>query len=238
MINRTQEQRDTIVANLSQPYTVENILTQEDIAELISIWNNRDNKIQKNTGPITSDLSDFKNIPVLVRLFEKIKQEIGGCEIYTSFYFYVNYPHIIHNDDDKLGPVVYKAITIPLELTYTKEFTGYPSLCMFDQYYLEGPSKFFGGSTIDIPTYYNAQVYEYSQVQNKSNAPFDEEVYKKYMSHLKPFWLKGLSFNSAQEWRPGNAIIFDCVRLHCASNFLTQGIKSKLGISIFTKVIQ
>lgn len=232
---RSQADRDTIVNNLQDPYIKEDLLSPDEVQELIALYKSQENKIQKNTGPVTSDITDqFNSHPVLQRVFERIRAEIGECRIYTSFFFHVKMPHIIHNDDDKLGPLVYKAITLPLEVEYVAEDTGYPYLCMFDQYYLEGPSKFFGGTTINIPTYYNAQVYEYSQVQNKSDQEFDMVAYNKYLTHLKTFWLKGLSFQSAQQWKPGNGIIFDCVRLHCASDFIKQGIKSKLGLSIFT----
>lgn len=232
---RSQEDRKIIVNNMRDPYVKENLLSQDEIQELIALYHSQNNKIQKNTGPVTSDTTDqFNDHPLLQKIFERIKAEIGKCRIYASFFFKVNMPHIIHNDDDKLGPIVYKAITLPLEIEYVNENTGYPYLCMFDQYYLEGPSKFFGGTTINIPTYYNAQVYEYSQVQNKSTEAFDTVAQSKYLTHLKPFWLKGLSFQSAQEWKPGNGIVFDCVRLHCASDFVRQGIKSKLGLSIFT----
>lgn len=236
---RSQEDRNTIINNLMEPYSKENFITTDEISYLVDDFKRSIDKIHKNTGPITSpDLGEkFKNDPVYKGIFDRIKEEVGECQIYTAFFFYCERPHIIHNDDSKDGPLIYKAITIPLELTYNTENTElYPYLCMFDQYYLEGPSKFFGGSKIDIPTFYNAQVYEYSQVQNKSDKPFDKQIYEKYMSHLQPFWLRGLSFNSAQLWKPTSAIFFDCARLHCASNFNAQGIKSKLGLSIFTKL--
>jgi hypothetical protein len=57
-----------------------------------------------------------------------------------------------------------------------------------------------------------------------------------YLSHLKGKWLEGLSFDRAMPWKPGNVLIFDSVQLHCASDFVKQGITSKLGISIFTKI--
>jgi len=233
---RSQAERNIIINNLQQPVVIEDLLSPDEIKELIEIFNSRDNKIHKNTGPVTSDITDgFTSIPVLQQLFERIKARIGECRIYTSFFFRVEVPHIIHNDDDKLGPLVYKAITVPLEIEYEDQFTEYPYLCMFDQYYLEGPSKFFGGSTRrDIPAYYNAHIYEYSQVQNLSDKDFPQDIYLKYLTHLQPFWLKGLSFNSAHEWKPGNGILFDCVRLHCASDFKVRKIKSKLGLSIFT----
>ena len=234
---RTPEERNIIVSNFADPYSLENFLSSEDISELINLYQYRENKIHKHTGPITSELKDdFDKIDILKKIQNKIKDQIGDCKIYTGFYFHVNQPHIIHNDDDKLGPIVYKAFTRPLKLEYQKEDTGYPYLCMFDQYYLEGPSKFFGGANIEVKEYYNSIVYEYTQVQNLSTDPFDQTLHMKYLSHLKPHWLKGLSFQSAQEWRPGNAIVFDAVRLHCSSNFVAQGIKSKLGISIFTQL--
>jgi hypothetical protein len=37
------------------------------------------------------------------------------------------------------------------------------------------------------------------------------------------------------KWKPTDALVFDSVRLHCASDFRKLNIQSKLGISIFTK---
>ena len=234
---RTPAEREIIVKNLAEPYVINNFLSQDDIGELIEIYNHRQNKIQKHTGPVTSELrDDFNSIPILKSIKEKILEAVGECEVYTGFYFNVTQPHIIHNDDDKQGPVVYKAFTLPLkiEMADVDEQPKYPSLCFFDQYYLEGPSKFFKGATANIKEYYNTIVYDYKDVHNQSNTPFDSSAYQEHLSHLKLNWLEGLSFNSAHTWQPGNAIVFDCVRLHAASNFIKQGIKSKLGISIFT----
>jgi hypothetical protein len=234
---RTQEERDKIVSNFKDTISLENILTNDDIAELLELYKTRSNKIHKNTGPVTSELrDDFKNIPVLTKIFEKIKEEIGECKIYTAFFFDVTNPHIIHNDDDKLGPLTYKGITIPLQIEYEEghDEGQHPYLCFFDQYYLEGPSKFFGGSPREIESYYNKPIYEYSQVQNKSAEPLSRDIFNKYLTHCQYFWFNGLSFQSAQPWIPGNVIVFDAVRLHCASNFKTQKIKRKIGISMFT----
>ena len=114
---------------------------------------------------------------------------------------------------------------------------GDSHLCFFDQHYFHGPSKFFKDST-NIPTYYNKQLYEYSQVDGiLEHNTIDEECYQKYFTHLKHKWLEGLSLHSVLPWTPGSCIIFDSVRLHCSSDFRKMGIKSKLGISIFTKKI-
>jgi hypothetical protein len=119
---------------------------------------------------------------------------------------------------------------LPLTLD---NFTGvYPKLCFFDQFYFHGPSKFFNGDE-SIPTYYNKQVYDYQDVSGLVNGVFSDN--NNYFTHLKPQWLEGLSLHSSLDWIPGHALIFDSVRLHCASDFRNLGIKSKLGISIFTK---
>ena len=63
---------------------------------------------------------------------------------------------------------------------------------------------------------------------------FSERYMKeKYLGHIKKEWLEGLSFDTAHHWTPGDAIVFDAVRLHCASDF-RKTCSKKLGLSIFT----
>jgi hypothetical protein len=234
-ITRTKEENDIIVSNMSDPYVIEEFITQEEIQYLIDLYENTGDKIYKNTGPVTKDISKLLvQDPVMKAIFDRIKEKIGECGIFTSMYFNVQTPHIIHNDDDFLSPITYKAITLPLRIEYQEENTGYPKLCFFDQFYLKGPSKFFNGAQVKVEQFYNEPVYSYEDVQNLSTAEIPAEIYHNYLTHIKPNWLKGLSFKQAETWKPGNAIIFDAVRLHCASDFVAQKIKSKLGISIFT----
>jgi hypothetical protein len=139
-------------------------------------------------------------------------------------------------------PKIYKAFNFPLRFDGG---VGVPDLMFFDQFYLDGPSKFFNGDSHETKGHHEALqfskfprskcVYEYSNVINKSTKPFDSEIKKKYLDHIKDDWLDGLSFNSAHKWIPGNAIIFDSCRLHCGSDFRKLGINNKLGISIFTQ---
>jgi hypothetical protein len=233
---RTDLDRQQIINNLIDPFSKEDFLSTDEVKSLIDLSNSY-KKIHKNTGPITSkELKDeFNTNPLLVTIFDRIKEVIGPCEIYSAFFFYVERPHIIHNDDNIKYPIVYRGITIPLELEYIGENTGYPSLCFFDQLYLEGGAKFFNKSK-DIPTYYNTQVYEYSQVLGKNYKGVNSDIIEKYLTHLKIRWLEGLSFHSALRWKPTDALFFDSARLHCASDFQKQGIKSKFGMSIFTHI--
>ena len=228
---RTVDQINNIRKNISDPYSVSGFISLDDINHLIAIFENDTTKIKKNTGPVTVNLAPYFGDSVVENIITRIKKEIGNIEITAAFFFQTEFPHIIHNDDTfELPDNVYKAITLPLRM---EGFAGeYPKLCFFDQCYFHGPSKFFNGDD-SIPTYYNKQVYDYHDVSELVDTPFADN--NKYFTHLKPQWLEGLSLHSALDWIPGNALVFDSVRLHCASDFRTLGIRSKLGISIFTK---
>jgi hypothetical protein len=234
---RTAEQIESIKANVSDPYTVEDFLSSNDVDYLVKLFESQEiesNKVYKNTGPITLDIKPYLKDPVLSKVINNLVKEIGPFEITAGFFFTTNYPHIIHNDDTfELPDGVYKGITIPLKAYGSDRL---PELCFFDQFYFHGPSKFFNGDT-DIPTYYNKQVYDYKDVDGVGNSMLiDESTRVNYFTHLKLAWLKGLSLWGTLKWKPTSALIFDSTRLHCASDFRQQGITHKLGISIFTKL--
>jgi hypothetical protein len=230
---RTPQQIELIKSNIIDPYLVEDFISQDDVNYLVKLFESQKvepNKVYKNTGPVTLSIKNFLDDSVVSSILEKIKKEIGDFTITAGFFFYTNYPHIIHNDDTfELPDSVYRAITLPLKLYGTG--TEYPKLCMFDQFYFHGPAKFFKGET-HMDTFYNKCLYEYSDVDGllESNVP-----YSTLFTHLKSEWLEGLSVHSTVEWKPTNALIFDSVRLHCASDFRQLGYEAKLGISIFTK---
>lgn len=229
---RTSEQIAQIKTRITDPYTIENILSTGEISSLVQMFEQAENKIHKNTGPVTLNL-DLTDL-LIASILERLKKEIGTFEVTAAFFFKTSFPHIIHNDDTfELPDGVYKAVTLPLllERSLGEEL---PKLCFFNQFYFHGPAKFFNGST-GIPTYYNQQLYEYSNVDGLTEEEFYDS--NKLFTHLKAEWLKGLSLHSSLDWKPTNALVFDSVRLHCASDFRRLNILSKLGISIFTKVV-
>lgn len=234
---RSLEQINVIKKNISDPFVIKNFLNTDKILHLINLFSKTEInpvKVYKNTGPITIDIKYFTHDIVIKEIFEKLYNHIGIYDLTAGFFFTTNYPHIIHNDDlHDLPDNVYKGITIPLRINGN----SIPKLCFFNQFYFHGPSKFFNGDT-DIPTFYNKQVYSYELVDNLNNGDkIDNATELKYFTHLKSKWLDGLSLWGCIDWTPGDAIVFDSVRLHCASDFRRQGIKDKLGISIFTKKI-
>jgi hypothetical protein len=227
---RSLEQIARIKQRITNPYQIENFLSYEEILSLVQIFE-AGNKLYKNTGPVTMDLN--LTDPLIVTILERLKKEIGTFEVTAAFFFKTSFPHIIHNDDTfELPDGVYKAVTLPLQLEHSLG-EELPKLCFFNQFYFHGPAKFFNGSQ-DIPTFYNQQVYEYTNVDGLTTEEFYDD--NKLFTHIKPEWLRGLSLHSSIEWKPTTAIVFDSVRLHCASDFRRLNILSKLGISIFTKV--
>lgn len=237
---RTEKDINRIKSRFSDPYGIYGFITEEEISHLIDLFENNnaskingyEGKVEKITGPITLNIEPFLEDPVVKKIFTKLKEHIGDFELNAGFFFRTDYPHIIHNDDTFEFKDVYKGVTIPLSMEGT--YSQLPSLCFFDQCYYQGPSKFFNDDA-DIPTYYNKQIYEYSEVEGITDKPFDIDLYRELFTHLKYKWLSGLSLHSKLEWKPTSALIFDSVRLHCASDFRKLGIKSKLGISIFTR---
>ena len=229
--SRSKSDKQIILDNLIQPYEITNFVDDSDINELKNIYSNATNKIYKNTGPITSKIEHYDS-GVRLKIKNKIHSLYPNAEIYHGMFFDVTVPHIIHNDDGYDYPLTYVAFNIPV---FIEGFTdNYPELMFFDQLYLDGPVKLFNKEE-HIETHYNQCIYEYSKVLNKTNEGIDP-VYRKKISHLKDTWLEGLSINSAFKWKPGNSIVFNPCRLHCASDFRLFGIKRKLGISIFTKL--
>lgn len=230
---RSQQDKTWMENNLSTPYSIPDFLSKDEIQTLIKFFNNSNDKVHKTTGPITLDVTQeqLQEEPFL-SIINNLHTVLGDFKVFSALFFYTERPHIIHNDDSFTYPRCYKGINIPLE--FTGDTVSIPCLCFFDQYYLEGPAKFFNGDQ-DIKGFYNSHVYEYSQVSNLSSAPFNEHFRQEFIPHIKPQWLQGLSIHRVLPWKPGDVSIFDTVRLHCASNFRIQGIKSKLALSIFTE---
>lgn len=229
----SQEQKQAIVDNYSDPYSVRNFLSSSEVEILKEFFHSRpDQQVKKPSGPlclqITNDLDKE-----LSWLKDKVISELGNVEIYAALYFDVETPHVLHNDDSKDGGVSYKAITLPLEIR--GDVDQFPGLVFFDQYYLEGPAKFFKGTVLDPHRTYNETVLEYDQVQGKVEGFVNREFYNKYLKHIRFTNLEGLSVNTMIDWKVGNAIIFDSTKIHCATNFKELGVESKLGLSLFTK---
>ena len=64
------------------------------------------------------------------------------------------------------------------------------------------------------------------------NKEFDNELYKKYLTHLDINNLKGLEIEFVYKWKVGETLIVDRSHIHCSSSFIKH---KKLGLTTFTK---
>ena len=72
--------------------------------------------------------------------------------------------------------------------------------------------------------------YDYTDVVNyDENLKFDEHIHQQYLNHLEIETVDGLTVHDIVEWFPGDVIVFERSRLHCASSCHSE----KIGITIF-----
>lgn len=189
-------------------------------------------KIEKNTGPVVANIN-LEN-SVFNNIFHRLQEIIGPVDLMSAIIFKTPWAHVIHNDVDLAFENPYKAVTIPLEVIGEAKDTDI-KLVMFDQYYYHAGKKFMNGGTPKVNQFYsNGPLLSYEDVSYKNNKGIAKDIKEKYLTHCQPNWLENLSVNSYFPWKINSAIIFDCARLHCSSDFNSQGADGKLAMSIFT----
>lgn len=76
----------------------------------------------------------------------------------------------------------------------------------------------------------NFPVSDYRDVINIKNEPFPEDIRQKYLPHINPEDLHGLTFDQCYEWSLGDAISWDRPQIHATAG----GPTGKLFLTIFT----
>ncbi len=238
MLNERQQQ---IIDNTSPTITIKNFLSEVEQIHLLNIHKDRPDheKVFKNTGPVVSKLpheSDHHYQNIMKRVESVLDAKIKP---FGGNYFTVKKPHILHNDVPKDHAIIPgKCIVLPLEKVYTTyrlPMLDDAKFYIFDQMYFDRPVKCFKNK--DSAQMYekgNEPIFEYSGVHNLHQ---DNRIPNTDTGHMKQEWLEGFSIESECPWVPGDAIIFDCARLHCSSNFLENGMEEKTGLSIFTEYV-
>lgn len=229
---RNIDEKQEILNRLEPTLVHENAITEDLLNKLISAYETGE-KNHKPTGPVTVDYYPNEKDEWWTELNSLLTTYIGEHLIFATNFFDVTKPHIIHNDDSLAKkPRLYKTVVIPLRIKKPTNFV------VFDQCYLDGPIKGRHGAKQELDAtkakYYNQNLFDNSQLEYYTNNMFDEVIWNKYLTHqpIERFW--GLSVEKIVPWKPGNIIIFDTARLHCATDFVTQGIDRKLGYSVFT----
>lgn len=229
---RTIEQIKKIKQHHSDPIQILDFLTLQEIEDLLAYYHQNKSFVEeKNTGPKVLYVNEGSE--VIDFIIKKLKDKFGNFNVRSAHFFDVVNPHILHNDDDFTLPNAYKAFTLPLYFEGTIDDI---KLIIFNQYYYQGPAKFFYEDSKEREIYYNVPVNNYHKVENLSDCPIDKTYQTLYLGHLKSSWLEGLSVKKDFPWKIGSAICFDSLALHCSSNFKSIGVKRKIGLSIFTTI--
>lgn len=209
------------------PHQIENFITKEQIVDLVFRHKNNPEAIQKNTGPlVTNNLKCDTMDSILSRLKEQFKFS-GIC---NTQIFDVTKPHILHNDwverDEGRG----LAFLMPLQHNGDRD----PGFVLYDQYYKKGAVKLYGGGPKPKNVYYNTPLLSYEDVEYTTENAFDEDIYNKFLTHIKPTWVQGLSVYKIFDWKPTSLIVFHRNNIHSATDFTKLGITFKIGLSVFT----
>lgn len=229
---RTPEEKQEILSRLEPTHVYENVISDELLNKLIEAYETGE-KNHKPTGPITVDYFPYKeeHTEWWIALDNILNEYIGEHLTFATNFFDVTQPHIIHNDDSVAKkPRLHKTVVVPLKISKPTKFA------VFDQCYLDGPIKIRHGSKNDEskPKYYNENLTDNSLLEFYTNSDFDKQVWADNFTHQPYIRYHGLSIESIVTWKPGDIIVFDTARLHCAADFKTQGIERKLGYSVFT----
>lgn len=237
---RTLNEKQEILNRLQPSKHHANVVTEQLRSLLLETFHNSPNKVKKNTGPVVLDWAPERHErePWVEAVDDLVKKYLGDCNIYFMNFFDVSIPHIIHNDDSvKKKPRMHRNLVIPLWIDKNID----TNFAVFDQCYLDGPIKVRTGKReaenrnhASPQVYYNQDITDNSLLHFYTNKQFDYELYEQYFTHQPYKRFYGLSIESINRWRPGDLIEFDGARIHCAGDFLKQGIKRKIGLSIFT----
>lgn len=236
---RSQEQIQEILNKIGDTVILKNFIDSDTLQYLLDIYDSNSDKQFKKTGPTTLEYHNLKNDTVYQKLFSDIQDAIGiRLSQFAGNIFRTNVPYVIHNDvprDHNIMPA--KCIVVPMKKHYSENQVPKDSdakFYIFDQMYFHGPVKCFKNNPEEIYSPHNIPLYDYSDIYNLREDNSKPDIQDWHLTKDNRQWLEGLSIHKECEWIPGDVIIFDCVRLHAASNFLTSGITHKTGLSIFT----
>jgi len=77
----------------------------------------------------------------------------------------------------------------------------------------------------------DGRCYDYTNIINfDETLRFDQDLHQQWLSHIPIENLHGLTIHKIVTWNPGDVIVFERQRLHCAAS----GHDEKIGVTVFT----
>ena len=215
-------------------------LSAEQLAQLI---NEFDNNQQMQTLPGRRFGLDIEGAVEIVTPIIDAVLGVGTWRVAGGNFFETETGYRVHADTGREGPQdVWQTFVFPLRQELREDIPvrlERNRLLVLNQTW-SGDAAFFLRGEDTEPNEYNRVVRDYwaEGVGNLDDESSLDGILLDYCPHLKPSNFAGLSVDQHFQWTPGVPMTFPRNRLHVSSAFPRNGIRRKLGLSIFTSRCQ
>tara|TARA_R100001377_G_scaffold80049_1_gene58634 strand:- start:362 stop:1009 length:648 start_codon:yes stop_codon:yes gene_type:complete len=205
-------------------------LTKDQHDEIIDVYNAE----EKDVKPWRKGAS-YKRAYAVVR--DYVSENLGheNWECNSGNFFETLYPYRLHADTTTTESN-YQNIVFPLSYDHEEDAAlDQNVLYIFKQmWYKEGTMFLKGSPPSKEGSRHNTETREYSTVTNIEEGYIDK-VTAADCDHLPTENFEGMSVAAKMLWEPGKPFTFSRNAIHCSNNWHRIGIKSKLGLSLFTR---
>jgi hypothetical protein len=162
---------------------------------------------------------------------------VGTWEVTGGNFFETETGYRVHADTGKAGPErVLQTFVFPLRQDLRDDIPvrlERNRFLVLNQTWSGDAAFFLRGETVE-PNEYNQVITDYKDVGNLDDMETMDGILLEYCPHLNFKNFAGLTVDKHFQWIPGVPMTFPRNRLHVSSAFPRNGIKRKLGLSIFT----
>ncbi|MCC6137110.1 MAG: hypothetical protein IT287_00635 [Bdellovibrionaceae bacterium] len=228
--NRPKEIFSAQLNTLFEPLVIENFLSRAEVALLLSTKDVSEDKGGRSRPGVSLKKYGWNTLEKEL-LYEKITTAVGACDVASGTYQHILKPYDAHVDLGK-DPLFfpYANVLLPLAMSPIETETY---LVLFHQRYFGFSSSFHAAPRKKPPFHsYNDNIFEYSNVLGTSKIGISTEDREQLLSHCIPGDLEGLTISHVIPWKIGSLIVFDPTHIHASSNFSTQGIESKIALTL------
>lgn len=170
--------------------------------------------------------------PIIDRVLGEDTWEVAGGN-----FFETETGYRVHADTGKEGPDrVLQTFVFPLRQELRDDIPvrlERNRFLVLNQTWSGDAAFFLRGESVE-PNEYNQVVTDYKDVENLDDIETMDGLLLEYCPHLDIRNFAGLTVDKHWQWTPGVPMTFPRNRLHVSSAFPRNGIRRKLGLSIFT----
>jgi hypothetical protein len=209
-------------------------LTDEQRLSLISCF---ENNSQMKMLPQRKFALDLEPALEIVRPIIDGVLGAGTWEVAGGNFFETETGYRVHADTGKDGPDrVLQTFVFPLRQELRTDIPvslERNRFLVLNQTWAGDAAFFLRGENVE-PNEYNQVITDYKDVGNLDDIETIDGILLDHCPHLDIRNFAGLTVDKHWQWTPGVPMTFPRNRLHVSSAFPRNGIKRKLGLSIFT----